>query len=1297
MAHNVSNEYKQVIYSGDAKNNLKILFNNVELQNADLYCEKLTVTSRIIPNGSKIFNLNNFISKEADLILHDIDTSIIQNQVSISIGTLVGNSYEYVPIGIFNIQDQPTNDKNKTTIKLRDNSVKFDFNYNAQTLIESNNGSATKLQILQDICTQAGVTCNITSFIGYIDEIGVYDNTITAREYISRIAEQAGKIATINRSGELIFVDLNNLTTWEIPIDIVEKYENGTKFKIGRVVYEDGIVRYETPTSNDDTLFLDGSNNFINGELVKEQASSSDNTYDLEDTGDSKLDYFTIDGKTEQYTTTGKNLLQPYPNNSSANGITCSYDSVSQTYTFNGTCSSNNTTFRLGNKAIDFVANSTRVNAYWISGNVTNYCMLRTFDSNYAASTNLNLTNLSSTNQVIGATRTGTSYTASASGISVRFDNGSVATNFKVKFMIANTTNTTYEPYTGEESSPNPNYPQELVSVGYQNLFNKNAEQNVGSQNVTVLDTGIRMTATSGGTYRWNGWYFSNDLLGKTITFSATITPSATNNGGIRFWFFDSNGNATNTIGSALTSSGSKTITIPSSFPSGTTYIGIVMYANLDGTGGTGVYVDYTNLQITESETQLAYIPYGKYGIEAKTTGKNLFDKDSVNILNAKYGATITADNNERMLYIPCKPNTTYTLYHIATTPMRNSIGTTQTTPAIGVTIEDGVYSSTSPKTITTNSNAKYIVWQFYAMNDTTNTLQQVLDSIQIEKGSIATTYEAYKLNTYLYTLDEPLRAIENYKDKLYIKNGILYVERKIATALLDGTEHWQKWDQVSSGDTILCGTNIIDNIPRISYKSKSNYFVCPTASMWSTDTSGLTVAGTGQTVTRIRIKKTIATNAGELKTWLSTHNTEVQYVLVTPTIEELGEIEIPQTYNNITYIDVYSNINTNSYLQYRKNKTQLEQILDEVDEFDIDSLKTGKILGNPAIDSYDLIQIHDKSKNLFDINGSVTTGTLDKYNNGFTLKKSNNRVIRFKLHQNYPAGTYTLYCNVINNSLSSLDKLGLAIQDSSNNTLVSFSPLVNGNFTVNAQFRNLYFFINQDQANDATITLDDIMLIEGNNKIDYQPYRDETYTTLATNDLTYTGVLINTFDTQIGEEAKEQNVFVNGEETFKKWARTTIDNIEGSITLQAGQIDEANGKINQTNLTIDSQGALLNVIANNSNIDIAYDENNNPVSGEVREVTTTTGFTFNAEGMTIEDSQSNFKALHRNTGTYYQDGTTIVGQYTKDGSKQKDLDLFGVYTYGKNDIDETPMFIAQLFTDGNGEECFGHFYNRGD
>ena len=82
-------EYEEVLYSQDAKHKIKILFNNIELEDADLYCEKLTVKSRILANGSKVFSLNNFISKELELILHDIDLNIIQNQVEISIGTFV--------------------------------------------------------------------------------------------------------------------------------------------------------------------------------------------------------------------------------------------------------------------------------------------------------------------------------------------------------------------------------------------------------------------------------------------------------------------------------------------------------------------------------------------------------------------------------------------------------------------------------------------------------------------------------------------------------------------------------------------------------------------------------------------------------------------------------------------------------------------------------------------------------------------------------------------------------------------------------------------------------------------------------------------------------------------------------------------------------------------------------------------------------------------------------------------------------------------------------------------------------
>ena len=265
-------EYLDIIYSQDDKNRIRIWFNNVELEDAGEYCESLTGTNRVLPNdGSKRFTLSNFIAKEYTLILRDLpEGTELNDQVKISIGTLVdedNDTYEDVPIGIFNIQDTPTTDKDKITIKLRDNRVKFDFDYNAKPLIDENDGSATLLQILNDICTQAGVENDVITFEGQDISVGIYDNTIKATSYVAYIAEQAGAIPVITREGHLDFVYLNNLKHWQIPLSIVEKYEIGTPFEIERVVYESGIIKYET--SNDDTketLYLDAANMYVNSQ-----------------------------------------------------------------------------------------------------------------------------------------------------------------------------------------------------------------------------------------------------------------------------------------------------------------------------------------------------------------------------------------------------------------------------------------------------------------------------------------------------------------------------------------------------------------------------------------------------------------------------------------------------------------------------------------------------------------------------------------------------------------------------------------------------------------------------------------------------------------------------------------------------------------------------------------------------------------------------------------------------------------------------------------------------------------------
>lgn len=147
-----------------------------------------------------------------------------------------------------------------------------------------------------------------------------------------------------------------------------------------------------------------------------------------------------------------------------------------------------------------------------------------------------------------------------------------------------------------------------------------------------------------------------------------------------------------------------------------------------------------------------------------------------------------------------------------------------------------------------------------------------------------------------------------------------------------------------------------------------------------------------------------------------------------------------------------------------------------------------------------------------------------------------------------------------------------------------------------------------------------------------------------------------------------------------------TNEEIKSSVSNISTDLDGTKSSLNSVEEKITSQEKTINIIS--KNID--------GTTGDIREVTTTTGFTFNAEGMAIDDG-AGYKAQHTAQGTFYKDGDSITGQYTKDGSKQKDLELFGTYSYGKNDINDTPMFVAQLYTDEKGEECFGHFYNGGD
>ena len=272
-------QYENQIYSGETDNVLYIKHGDIVIGTeaedfASPFASSLTWTRRLLKHGSKSFSLNNFIAQEINLVLHDYLIENLKEDIEIKIGTYIEEiqQYVYVPLGVYRVETAPTTDKGKTTYKLKDKSINFDFNYNAKPLIDSSNKTdengnryVTKLDILLDICKQAKIEyVGVQDFLGYDDKIGIYDNTIIGRVYISYIFEQAGRIAYLNREGKLDSVLINNnLQHREISEDIVESFQNGKIYNISKVVYESGTIIFENGTNDNDTLFINGANPYI--------------------------------------------------------------------------------------------------------------------------------------------------------------------------------------------------------------------------------------------------------------------------------------------------------------------------------------------------------------------------------------------------------------------------------------------------------------------------------------------------------------------------------------------------------------------------------------------------------------------------------------------------------------------------------------------------------------------------------------------------------------------------------------------------------------------------------------------------------------------------------------------------------------------------------------------------------------------------------------------------------------------------------------------------------------------------
>ena len=275
--YNTSQLWKQKIYE-----NVQSVLN--------IYIDNVLIDANYILDfkvGQTLFNeeltLGSVSSKYIEFKIYKSQVPENMNQVKVDYGILINGEYEIIPIGIFNVDEWTDNDDNTLTIKCIDNMSKFEFNYDGSKL----SYPVILLEILEDICEKAGVELGSTSFLNHNTEISVYDNTVTAREYLSYISECAGGFACIGRDGKLYIKNIYK-DSQEIPLELFGEYKWGDKYKVSKVSYENGIESFKFGNETGNNIWLNQENIFIVDEEVVE------NIYD-EING---LEAYSFEGKT---------------------------------------------------------------------------------------------------------------------------------------------------------------------------------------------------------------------------------------------------------------------------------------------------------------------------------------------------------------------------------------------------------------------------------------------------------------------------------------------------------------------------------------------------------------------------------------------------------------------------------------------------------------------------------------------------------------------------------------------------------------------------------------------------------------------------------------------------------------------------------------------------------------------------------------------------------------------------------------------------------------------------------------
>ena len=426
----------------------------------------------------------------------------------------------------------------------------------------------------------------------------------------------------------------------------------------------------------------------------------------------------------------------------------------------------------------------------------------------------------------------------------------------------------------------------------------------------SLTRTGLIVSSTSDGTYRYVLFKIldiNENNIGQTFTFSAKCI-SATNAQRIILSIRKADGSSFRTI-FEKTNNYTSTFTIPSDFPIGG-YLRVAYYCTEQATSGI---TEYGDIQLELGSTATSYESYcgETTDYEFGVLGKNKFDKNGLTPIGAYIdnSGNLISSTASKSFIIPVAPNTQYTISKIAST--RFAIGqSSKNIPEIGDILTNPTSNSQGTSiSFTTTATTKSIVAWVYIVTDTVS-YNDIIDSIQLELGSTATTYEPYDPNHTVYGGWVDLISGEVCE----MHTGVLY----------DGSidEDWQR-HEAGSAFTFAMRIGLQKYMPDSVAKTvQANYLVkIAGGATWGNYDNWISSNRNNVIITGVQSITTVE----NWRTYLSEHNLFVVYQLATPNTYSLAPTQLQtflgqnNVWSNADYVEVEYDLHETQDILARK------------------------------------------------------------------------------------------------------------------------------------------------------------------------------------------------------------------------------------------------------------------------------------------------------------------------------------------------------------------------------------------